>query len=73
VRRKDVEWTVHQQGTPPSVEQAQLAVLMDIRDELKDVKRALTAIRVDVGPILHDTRAAAKRIDKRLTRGRKLR
>lgn len=73
MRRKDVEWTVHQQGTTPSVEQAQLAVLMDIRDELKDVKRALTAIRVDVGPILHDTRAAAKRIDKRLTRGRKLR
>lgn len=66
MRRKDVDWTVHQQGTTPSVEQAQLAVLMDIRDELK-------AIRVDVGPILHDTRAAAKRIDKRLTRGRKLR
>jgi hypothetical protein len=63
---------VHHSGVTPTIEQAQLAVLMDIRDELKDVKRALTAIRVDVGPILHDTRAAAKRIDKRLTRSRPL-
>jgi hypothetical protein len=63
-----------------SVAHAQLAVLMDIRallqtirDDQKDVAHVLRNIRGDVGPILHDTRAAAKRIDKRLARGRKLR
>jgi hypothetical protein len=38
-RRKDVNWTLPD-GTV-SVEQAQLAVMMDIRDELKELNRRL--------------------------------
>jgi hypothetical protein len=72
-RFKDTAWTVNvPPGTLISYEGAQLCVLMDIRDELKEVNKRLTALRVDVGPVLHDTRAATKRIDKRLAMTRRL-
>jgi hypothetical protein len=68
-RFKDAQWTINvPPGTSTSYAAAQLCVLMDIRDELKEVSRSLTALRVDVGPLLHDIRAAAKRIDKRLSK-----
>lgn len=38
-RRKDVSWSVPEQGDYISHEQATLAVLMDIRDEMKELKQ----------------------------------
>lgn len=40
-RRKDVEWLLPEPGQNVSFEAAQLAVLMDIRDELKRINGIL--------------------------------
>lgn len=39
-RYKDGNWTITDAGSVP-YEQAQLAVLMDLRDELKEIKQVL--------------------------------
>lgn len=39
-RKKDISWNCGEDGST-SLDQAQLAVLMDIRDELKDLNRLL--------------------------------
>lgn len=41
-RKKDVNWTVaDEEGAVPSWERVSVAVLMDIRDELKELNRLL--------------------------------
>ena len=45
-RRKDVNWSVPEADQAIYFEQAQLAVLMDIRDELKAVNTSLGCFRV---------------------------
>lgn len=37
-RRKDVKWQIHNQASVPTMEGAMMAVLMDLRDELKEIK-----------------------------------
>lgn len=63
-REKDTNWNV---GTSSSVDHAQLAVLMDIRDELKSLNRVLHCLDFQSMPgSLRLTREATERIDKRL-------
>ena len=45
-RRKDANWYVNDDDGSSDVKGAQLAVLMDIRDELKDINRKLGCWRV---------------------------
>jgi hypothetical protein len=40
-RQKDGNWTIPENGFGHTIEAATLAVLMDIRDELKEVNRRL--------------------------------
>lgn len=41
-RHKDIEWKIHNEdGTIPTWERVQVAVLMDIRDELKRLNSAI--------------------------------
>jgi hypothetical protein len=40
-RRKDVNWSIPEQGQTLNIEQAQLAVLMDLRDELQKLNALL--------------------------------
>lgn len=66
-RRKDTDWNIPE-GTP-SVEQAALAVLMDIRDELKESNRHLRALEGILG--CHNvTRGmmALHRLDRRVAK-----
>lgn len=49
-RRKDREWTVRRvEDTTVTFDGAKLAVLMDIRDELKEMRRELNSIKSCVG------------------------
>lgn len=64
-RHKDTEWTLPNEN-PPSLGYANLAVLMDIRDELKALNSKLDCFRVRR---MLDT---VQRIDKRLAKRIKL-
>lgn len=44
-KRKDVVWAIPETGAP-GMPKATLAVLMDLRDELKEINAALHSIRV---------------------------
>lgn len=60
-RHKDIEWNLPNEN-PPSLGYANLAVLMDIRDELKALNNKLNCFRVRR---MLDT---VQRIDKRLSK-----
>jgi hypothetical protein len=45
-RRRDVSWQVCGEGQSPSFDGAQLAVLMDIREELKLLRYNLSSINM---------------------------
>jgi hypothetical protein len=45
-RRKNVDWTVCKDGGGMSFDAAQLAVLMDIRDELKGIRSLMNCYRI---------------------------
>lgn len=64
-RRKDVNWDIEER---PTTEQACLAVLMDIRDELKQLNRHATSGRYET----RRAEDAIRRIDKRLQKRIKL-
>lgn len=69
-RHKNQEW-----GLPesPTVEQATLAALMDIRDELQGIRRILECPNVRAAAIATQKAAqATARIDKRLAKRTKL-
>lgn len=64
-RRKDVSWTVPEESV--NVEQAQLAVLMDIRDELKQLNRTMSCSNLTGIPhTLNRIREAVVQTNKRL-------
>lgn len=66
-RHRNVEWTVTvRESDLPSIHHAQLAVLMDIRDELQTIRALAECHRI---PRALD---AAVRIDKRLAKKFKL-
>lgn len=50
-RHKDAEWNLPQQS--PSYDCAQLGVLMDLRDELKEIKRS-QMLQCDVAQAIKD-------------------
>ncbi len=45
-RRKNITWTVCKDGEGMSFEAAQLAVLMDIRDELQGIRSLMNCHRI---------------------------
>lgn len=65
-RNKNVQWTVPSREDGRSTEQCILCVLMDIRDELQEIKSLARCSRI---PKALD---AAVRIDKRLAKKVKL-
>lgn len=69
-RHKDATWSV---GDQPPTEAAILCVLMDIRDELKAVRRLMECGNVQAGFIaMQNTSRVVRRMDKRLARKIKL-
>jgi hypothetical protein len=62
-RRKDANWEVPENSV--TTEQAQLAVLMDIRDELKSLNRNLMNAH-QISGIARDVARIDKRISKRV-------
>jgi predicted SpoU family rRNA methylase len=62
-RHKDGNWNV---GDKPTMEGAQLAVLMDIRDELKQLNKVFSCFNFQQMP------KVLTRIDKRLAKNIKL-
>lgn len=64
-RRKDVDWFV--EASNPSIDGAQLAVLMDLRDELKTLNRLLHCWRFQAIPV------TLSRIDSRIAKNMPLR
>lgn len=68
-RRKNVNWTTCRDDGGISFDGAQLAVLMDIRDELQAIRRRLDCPRIPQAlDAAVEAAAATKRIDKRLAK-----
>lgn len=67
-RKKDIDWNCGNENDT-TIPQAHLAVLMDIRDELKALNRLLNYSNfIDIPNRLRRIRDAVERTDRRLTK-----
>lgn len=72
-RHKNKQWSLPE-GQVKTWEQAGIALLMDIRDELQQLNRLLNCHRVPAGmDAMVETARTVKRLDKRMQKKRPLR